>query len=107
MLILIPLLITQTDEIPFAQLSSETWFKALLSAFLDFIAKGTFTQALQLGNPMTVGLLTYLIVFYNWLVDLLVFHFDFSALQLVGMLLTISACVANAVYESCLQKQSK
>ena len=56
---------------------------------------------------MTVGLLTYLIVFYNWLVDLLVFHFDFSALQLVGMLLTISACVANAVYESCLQKQSK
>ena len=61
------------------------------------------TYSNQYANPSTVGLILYMGILYNFLVDLFIFNVTFTTLQLVGIAVCISFSVSAAVYKIRIQ----
>ena len=57
------------------------------------------TYSNQYANPSTVGLILYMGLLYNFLVDLIVFHATFTRLQSIGIAVCVTFSVTAAVYK--------
>ena len=55
------------------------------------------TYSNQFANPATVGLIGYIGVFYNFLVDLKFFGITFTPIQIVGVTICVTFCVLAAI----------
>lgn len=57
------------------------------------------TYANQMANPATVGLIAYIGVLYNFMVDLYIFDIAFVPMQLIGVAVTILFSLTAAIYK--------
>jgi drug/metabolite transporter (DMT)-like permease len=87
-------------QVPFSTMSMESWVLLTAASFFNLLAQNLYTVCNQKGNPVTVSLITYLQIFYNWVCDILIFHIVFIWQQYFGMAVTIGACLWLAVRES-------
>jgi drug/metabolite transporter (DMT)-like permease len=69
----------------------------LIASTANFFAVNLMTQANQLGLPATVALISYVQIFYSYLIDMLYFLISFTPMQYVGMLVTLGFMLAAAL----------
>lgn len=66
----------------------------LVASTTNFFAVNMMTQANQVGLPATVALISYVQIFYSYLVDMLFFLLSFTPMQYVGMSITLGFMLA-------------
>ena len=57
------------------------------------------TYSNQYANPATVGLISYMGVLYNFMVDLIAFDVVFGGLQICGICVCMTFSISAAVYK--------
>ena len=65
------------------------------------------TIANQYANPTRVGLITYIGVAYNFLVDLYIFKSTFTLPQLLGVTITLSSAISAGLYKMNLEAKKQ
>lgn len=88
-----------TGHVPYTFDSWWIYLEVILSSFLNMCGQNLMTYANQYANPATVGLISYMGVLYNFIVDLLIFGVIFTKLQIIGVAICLSFSVAAAVYK--------
>ena len=76
---------------------SGTWSLLLIAGSTNCVAIFLFTYASQHSKSATVALLRYIGVFFNFMIDLLVFRETFTAMQLFGVALILGTNIASIV----------
>merc|ERR1711990_1014299 len=92
-------------KVPYAQLSTRVWIELVSTSFLNFVCMQVTTTANQRADPVTVQLIMYLSVFYNWLSDQFFFGIKLDGIQYLGVCLTVVSCLAYAVYQYFTEKK--
>ena len=83
--------------LPFSGVSLTTWLELVAASVVNMVAQAMMTVCNQRGNPATVGLLSYVAVFYSFMADLLIFGISFTALEYVGVFITLGFSVSAAI----------
>lgn len=88
-----------TGKVPLSGLSWMTWLELIATSFVNIVAMALMTLCNQRGQPTTVGVLNYCGIVYSFMFDILVFKLSFSALEYVGVCITLSFSTMAAVWK--------
>lgn len=80
--------------------SSSVYFKAILAASIDVGAQNLIIISSQNTNPASVQLLSYVAIFYTFLLDKLFFHIMFNKMQLFGLIIVLFFNIMVVLYKS-------
>ena len=75
------------------------YLEVLACAFLNMVGQNLMTYMNQRANPASVGLIGYMGVLYNVIVDLYIFDVIYVPLQIVGAFVALTFSVLAAIYK--------
>ena len=90
-------------RVPFEGVYWSTWLELFGASLCNFFAQNIMTIGNQCNNPATIGLITYLSVLYNYIVDVSLFDESFTPVQYAGMILCIGSSFTAAIVKICLE----
>lgn len=70
----------------------------LAASILNYLGINFMTKSNQLGSPVTVAIILYIQVFYNYVADLIFFKVNFTYFEYLGLAITVgfslmAACI--------------
>ena len=99
MAILLTVMCITKKHVPYNYDSVWVYFEILFCAFLNMVGQNLLTYSNQKANPATVGLISYMGVFYNFLVDLFLFDIKFTQMQIIGVAICMTFSITAAIYK--------
>ena len=94
-------------HVPYVYSSGWIYLEVFAAAVANMVGQNIMTISNQYANPATVGLITYMGVLYNFLVDLYIFDIAFTELQLLGVGICLSFSVAAAIYKIRIEQEKE
>ena len=95
------------SHIPYNYDSYWIYLEVLACAFLNMVGQNLMTYSNQRTNPASVGLIGYMGVIYNVVVDLYIFDVIYVPLQIIGTVVALTFSVLAAIYKINKQKEKK
>ena len=88
------------NHVPYSYDHYWIYLEVLLCAFLNMMGQNLMTYSNQFSNPATVGLIAYMGVAYNFIVDFTVFDITFVTLQIVGVVICMTCSILASAYKA-------
>jgi len=85
----------------FSAYTSRQWGILIAASFIDFLMLSSQIIATQACSLSFVSLFGYLVVFYAFLLDIFIFHVNFTLLQGLGALTILGATVTVGIIKFC------